>query len=203
MKNYTFEAKNKEEAIEKAMSELKVTEENMIVKVLEEKQGLLKKSAKIQVINVNEMIDYIKETITEITSLMNINVNLEVRRREKNITVTIFSENNSILIGKNGKNISALQNIIRQIILPKIDNEFQIIIDVGNYKEKRLRNIEYIAKKTAREVAKTKVEAKLDSMNSYERRAVHNILSNNKFVYTESIGEEPNRYVVIKPKEEA
>lgn len=203
MKSYIFEAKNKEEALEKAMTELKVTEENMIIKILEEKQGLLKKSAKIEVINVNEMIDYIKETITEITSLMNINVNLEVRRRDKNITVTIFSENNSILIGKNGKNISALQNIIRQIILPKIENEFQIIIDVGNYKEKRLRNIEYIAKKTAREVAETKVEAKLDCMNSYERRAVHNILSNNKFVYTESVGVEPNRYVVIKPKEEA
>ena len=64
-----------------------------------------------------------------------------------------------------------------------------------------IKNIEYLAKKTAREVAKTKVEAKLDSMNSYERRIVHSILSDDKYVYTESIGEEPNRCVVIKPKE--
>ena len=64
-----------------------------------------------------------------------------------------------------------------------------------------IKNIEYLAKKTAREVAKTKVEAKLDSMNSYERRIVHSILSEDKYVYTESIGEEPNRCVVIKPKE--
>ena len=64
-----------------------------------------------------------------------------------------------------------------------------------------MKNIEYLAKKTAREVAKTKVEAKLDSMNSYERRIVHSILSDDKYVYTESIGEEPNRCVVIKPKE--
>ena len=65
----------------------------------------------------------------------------------------------------------------------------------------QIKNIEYLAKKTAREVAKTKVEAKLDSMNSYERRIVHSILSEDKYVYTESIGEEPNRCVVIKPKE--
>ena len=54
----------------------------------------------------------------------------------------------------------------------------------------------------AREVAKTKVEASLEPMNSYERRIVHNTLSKNKYVYTKSIGEEPNRYVMIKLKEE-
>ena len=46
-----------------------------------------------------------------------------------------------------------------------------------------------------------KVSAKLDSMNSYERRIVHSILSDDKYVYTESVGEEPDRCVVIKPKE--
>ena len=76
-----------------------------------------------------------------------------------------------------------------------------ITLDVENYKEKRVKNIEYLAKKTAREVARTKVEVKLDSMNSYERRIVHSILSEDKYVYTESTGEEPNRCVVIKPKE--
>ena len=58
-----------------------------------------------------------------------------------------------------------------------------------------------MAKKVAREVAKTKFETKLDSMNSYERRIVHSTLANDKYVYTESVGEEPNRCVVIKPKE--
>ena len=59
-----------------------------------------------------------------------------------------------------------------------------------------------MAKQVAREVKMTKVESKLEPMNSYERRAIHNILSKNKYVYTESTGEEPNRCVVIKPKEE-
>ena len=202
MKKYTFEGKTIEEAKNKAISELNTTEDNLIIKVLSEKQGLLKKIAKIEVIKINDIINYLKDNIKEITSLMNIEANLEVKRRDKNINITIFSNNNSILIGKNGKTIAALQNIIRQIVSQEINDEYKIIIDVENYKERKLHTIEKIAKQVAREVAKTKVESKLESMNSYERRAVHNILANNKYVYTESIGEEPNRCVVIKPKEE-
>lgn len=202
MKKYTFEGKTIEEAKNKAISELNTTEDNLIIKVLSEKQGLLKKIAKIEVIKINDIINYLKDNIKEITSLMNIEANLEVKRRDKNINITIFSNNNSILIGKNGKTIGALQNIIRQIVSQEINDEYKIIIDVENYKERKLHTIEKIAKQVAREVAKTKVESKLESMNSYERRAVHNILANNKYVYTESIGEEPNRCVVIKPKEE-
>lgn len=200
MKTYTFEGKNKEEAKNKALSELNTTEDNLIIKILEEKQGLLKKNVKIEVINVNDLIDYLKDSIKEITDLMKIKVNLEVRRRENNINITIFSNNNSILIGKNGKNIQAFQNIIRQMIPNKINEEYKIIIDVENYKERKIHNIERIAKQVAKEVASTKLESKLESMNSFERRAVHNILANNKYVYTESFGEEPNRYVIIKPK---
>ena len=68
--------------------------------------------------------------------------------------------------------------------------------------EKREHSLERLAKRIAREVGQSKVAAKLDPMNSYERRIIHNILTNNKKVYTESEGEEPNRYVVIKPKED-
>lgn len=201
MKRYLYEAKTLEDAKEKALSELKINEENLIINVLEEKNSLLKKSIKIEVINYNDIIDYLKEIINEITKLMGINVNLEIRRREENITIKIFSDHNAVLIGKNGYTIQALQTIVRQIIYNEVKQNISIILDVENYKEKKIKNIEYLAKQTAREVAKTKVEAKLDSMNSYERRIVHSILSENKDVYTESVGEEPNRCVIIKPKE--
>ena len=202
MKTYTFEGKTYEEAVSKALEELKTAEENLIINVLESKQGLLKKIVKIEVIDINDVIDYLKESVKEITELMNIKVNLEVRRREDTITITLFSDNNSILIGKNGKNLQAFQNIIRQIVPNTINEKYKIIIDIENYKEKRLMTIERLAKKVAREVKNTKVATNLDPMNSYERRIVHSVLTNNKFVYTESEGEEPNRYVVIKPKEE-
>ena len=201
MQKYIYDGKTYDEVKEKALSELKVAEENLIINILEEKNTLLKKSIKIEVINYNDIIDYVKETVIEITKLMGLTVNLEVRRREENITIKIFSDHNAVLIGRNGSTIQALQTIVRQIIYNEINQNISIILDVENYKEKKIKNIEYLAKKTAREVAKTKVEAKLDSMNSYERRIVHSILSDDKYVFTESIGEEPNRCVVIKPKE--
>ena len=201
MKKYEYTGKTKEEAIEKAKKELNVEEKNLIVNVLEEKNTLLKKNVKIEVIDYNDLIDYIKEVITEITKLMGATVNLEIRRREDNITIKIFSDHNAVLIGKNGYTVDALQTIIRQIVQNATKSYVGIILDIENYKDKKNKNIEYLAKKVAKEVANTKVEAKLDSMNSYERRIVHSILSENKYVYTESIGEEPNRCVVIKPKE--
>ena len=202
MKKYIYDGKNKEEAINKALIELNTTEDNLFIKILEEKQTLLKKQAKIEVTTINDTINYLKDSIKEITNLMNIKSNLEVKRREKNITITIFSDNNPILIGKNGRTIQAFQNLVRQMIPTEINEKYKIIIDVENYKERKLHTLEKIAKQLAREVSKTKVAAKLESMNSYERRAIHNILADNKFVYTESEGIEPNRYIVIKPKED-
>ena len=202
MKKYEYEGKTKEEALEKAISELKVNEKDLIINILEEKNSLLKKNVKIEVINYNDLIDYIKETIIEITKLMGLTVNLEVRRREENITIKIFSDHNAVLIGRNGKVLEALQAIIRQIVHNETKEFISIILDVENYKDKRIKSLELLAKKVAKEVSQTKVETKLDSMNSYERRIIHSILSNNKYVYTESVGEEPNRCVVIKPKDE-
>ena len=201
MNKYYYEGKTKESAIELALEELKITEEDLIINEVEEKSGLLKKSVKIEVLNMNEIIAFIKDTITEITKNMGVEANLEVRRRENNVSVTIFSDNNSILIGKNGKNVAALQLLIRQMVNSKLKDSIGIVLDVGNYKEKRVKSIEYLAKKLAREAYKTKTEVTMDSMNSYERRIVHAVLADDKYVYTESMGEEPNRKVVIKLKE--
>lgn len=202
MNKYIYEGKSVSDLIVKAKEELKVNEDDLIVKVLEEKQTLLKKSAKIEVVTMNDIQKYIKDTLGEIIKLMNIDVKFEIRRRDKNVSIKLFSDNNAVLIGKNGKNIGALQTIIRQIVSNQVNEKITIVLDVENYKEKREKNIIYLAKKTAREVAKTKVEVTLDSMNSYERRIVHSVLADDKYVYTESVGEEPNRCVVIKLKEE-
>jgi len=203
MKSYIYEAKTFSDAKNKALTELNLTEDNIIIKNKEEKQGLLKKSAKIEIITVNDLINHLKDSLTTITDLMNINCNLEVRRRDKNIEIKIFSDQNSILIGKEGHTLESLQNILRQILLKEVGDEYKILLDIENYKEKKITHLERTARQIAREVARTKVEAKLDRMNSYERRIIHNALSKNKYVYTESVGEEPNRCVVIKLKEEA
>lgn len=201
MKKSYFEGKTQEEATEKALKELNTEEKNLIVRVVEEKNTLLKKNVKIEVIDYNDIISSIKEHLEEITKLMGINVNLEVRRREYDITIKLFSDHNAVLIGKNGNTLEALQTIIRQIIHNETNTFISIILDVENYKDKKIKNLELLAKRVAKEVAKTKVEAKLDSMNSYERRIIHSLLSNDPYVYTESVGLEPDRCVVIKPKD--
>ena len=202
MNTYIFEDKTIDEAKNKALKELNINEENIIIINKTEKNGLIKKSASIELVTVDEIINYLKDSLNEILSLMGIEANYEVRRRENRIEIKIFSDNNAILIGKNGRTMQSLQTILRFILKNHVSSDLSVMLDVENYKEKRNRNIEYLAKKIARDVAKTKVETKLDNMNSYERRIVHNILSDNKYVYTVSEGEEPNRHVIIKPRED-
>ena len=113
----------------------------------------------------------------------------------------MISDNNSILIGKEGRTINALQLILRQT-LNKYGLNIKVNLDVSNYKANKVKNIEYEIKKLARNVLDTKVEAKLDPMNSYERRVVHTVISEFEFLETESFGEEPERYVIIRYKED-
>ncbi len=202
MKKYTYQAKTFEEAKNMAMADLMEQENNLYIKEIENSTKLFNKKSVIEVIKKEDVANHIKELIKGITTDMGLNINLEVKKREDTLNVTIYADNNAILIGKNATTLQALTNIVRQSIQKDIDENYKFVLDVGEYKQKREWNLEKMAKQIAREVAKTKVEVKLDPMNSYERRIIHNTLTNNKKVYTESTGEEPKRCVVIKPKEE-
>ena len=204
MEKHSYTGKSKEEAIENAKIDLQELEENLIIRKKEEIKGGLFKSKKveIEVIEKREVVKDIKEFLINLLKNLGFQANIEVKVTDNIPKYTIFSDNDSLLIGKNGKNLQALSVITSQYVKKEVGTSYKFILDVNAYKEKHERQIERLAKKTAREVAKTKIEAKMDSMNSYERRIVHNVLNNNKRVYTESEGEQPNRYVVIKPKED-
>ena len=96
----------------------------------------------------------------------------------------------------------AIQTVLRQMVHNEIGLYPYILLDVENYKEKKIGHLERNAKRIAKEVLKTKIEVKLDDMNSYERRIVHNALSNFKNISTTSEGEEPHRHIVISYKED-
>ncbi len=202
IKKYTYQAKTFDEAKNNALVDLMEQEENLYINEIESSTKLFNKKSVIEVIKKDDVLEYIKELIKEITKLMGLSVNMEVKKRDDNVNISIYSDNNAVLIGKDAKNLNALTTIIKQAVNKEINSYYNFVLDVSEYKEKRQFFIEKAAKKTAREVARTKVEAKLDPMNSYERRIVHNALTNFKGVYTESEGEEPNRYVVIKPKKD-
>lgn len=198
-----YEAKTKEEALNKALDELNLSEKDIIYKS-EEKKGKLFKAGSciVTVATIKDIADYLKEELKELITNMGIEVNIEVSIIEEQINLKMYSDANNILIGKNGQTLVAITNILKQIIYNKLGKYPYILLDVENYKEKKITNIERLAKRVAREVSKTKVDASLDNMNSYERRIVHNVLTNYKHVTTISEGEEPNRHVVIKYVEE-
>ncbi len=199
MERYTYVGKTEEEALEEALKELDVTKEDIMYKSNEQKGGLFKsKKVELEVIKKSDIHDFIKETILKITKDMGFEVNAEVKVRDDILNITLFSDKNNLLIGKDGKNMSALSTVVRQIVFNELGYYYKFNLDVGEYKLKQQKNLERMAHKLAREVAKTKVEVKLDPMNSYERRIIHNTLNDDRYVYTESFGEEPNRYVVIK-----
>lgn len=199
----SFEGKDKEEVLKNALEKLNASKDEVFINEKEEVTGsiLKKKKYKIDIVLKEDIIDFIKSYLKEVTSLMGISSEFEIQKREKFIKINMISDNNAILIGKSGRTMLALQTILRQTIQTQIGCKVNIILDTNDYKEKQQKSIERLAIKLAREVRKTKIEVKMDRMNSFERRLVHNKLTDFKGVTTISEGEEPNRCVVIKPVE--
>jgi len=203
MEIHKYEGKNLVELKEKALTELNASVDELYIRESEEAGGFLKsKKYKLEIVTKDDVVKYVKDFIVDVVKYMGVSVNIEAKRREKYIQINLFSENSSILIGKNGRTLEAMQTLIKNSLLNKTGFRINVIIDVEDYKEKINKNLEYNVKKIAYEVRKTGVEAKLDPMNSYERRIVHNAIGKIKGVTTKSEGEEPNRCVVIRKEEE-
>ena len=202
MKETVFSGKTLEDVKSDALKSLGVSESEVYFYVTKTKGGLLKKEViTLHVITRDDLVDYVKDFLKGITKDMGLEVSFESKVRDEQITIKMYSDNNNILIGKEGKTLQALTTLVKQVIYNKIGEYPYILLDVENYKEKNEERLIRSAKKIAKEVAKTKVEAELENMNSYQRRLIHNALTDFKGVYTESVGEEPNRHIVIKPKE--
>ena len=200
MKNYVYEGKNLEELTLQALKELDVKEEEMITDVVEETVGLLKKKKyTLKIVLKSDVLEYSKNYVKAIAEGMGLDdIQLESQRTDNYIKITMHSENSSILIGKGGRTLASIQTLLRSALSTQTGMRINVIVDVENYRIRQENNIERLAKKLAKEVLKTKEPITMDSMNSYERRLVHNVLGNFKNISTESEGEEPNRKVVIK-----
>lgn len=201
MEKIIKDGKETELVLEEILAENSLTKDEIVYTSHDKKGKLFQGNLKeVTVYKKTDINDAIKEFLKEIIENMGLEVSFETTTKDERTTIKMYSNNNSIIIGKDGHTLKALENLSKQ----KIQNEtgifYKINLDVSNYKEKIQKNIERLAKNTAREVAKTKIPVALDNMTSYERRIVHNILTNFKGVKTESEGEEPNRHVVIKPE---
>ena len=200
MEKYTFSEKTEEEALEAALSELNVSKEDILYETKEQKGGLFKgKKVEIIVTKKSDINEYIKDTVTKIVTDMGFDVKIETKVRDGILNLTLHSDNNNLLIGRDGKNMNALSTVVKQIIQNELGMYYKFNLDVSNYKDKIVSRLERLAKRTAKEVLETKVPVALDNMTSYERRIIHNALTNFKGISSDSEGEEPNRHIVIKP----
>ena len=201
MEKIIKDGKETELVLEEILTENNLTKDEIVYTSHDKKgklfQGTLKE---VTVYKKTDINDAIKEFLKEIIENMGLEVSFETTTKDERTTIKMYSNNNPIIIGKNGHTLKALEILAKQKIQNDTGIFYKINLDVSNYKEKIQKSIERLAKNTAREVAKTKIPVALDNMTSYERRIVHNVLTDFKGVKTESEGEEPNRHVVIKPE---
>ena len=193
-----FICKTLDEGMELAVSYFHLSEEKIFLNILEENEDGFKVEA---LVDINLALEG-KKYIESILQAMNITYQLEVRslNNESEIYYNIHTDENPLLIGVKGKTLDALQVLVRNLLQTYSKELVVVNVDVGSYRENRKHQLEVLATKIAKEVAKTKVPVKLKPMSSYERRIIHNKLSEWRDVFTESEGEGSDRCLVIKPK---
>jgi spoIIIJ-associated protein len=202
MKKLQFEIKTIEEALDYASKELRIKKEFIDIKVLEKKSMLKLKMNNLVEATVNvDPAEVGYNTLVELFNNMEIETQIEMKKRnEIEISYHVNSSENPLLIGKNGKTLENIQFYIRNIVNSYSDERLIVLVDIGGYKENRKRQLEILATKTAKDVARSRIEAKLEPMNAYERRIIHTKLSDWRDVKTVSEGEGHARHLVIKPK---
>ena len=142
----------------------------------------------------------VSDFLNGIIERMNIDCKAEVQEKEDAYYVSLSGEDTGVLIGYRGDVLDSLQYL--SLLIVNKDNPLgkRLVIDGENYRAKRTVTLSKLAKKIAFRVAKNRKEEALEPMNPFERRIIHSALHDDRFVTTESHGEEPNRYVVISPK---
>lgn len=194
-KKIEIQASSLLEATQIAVAKLHVSEEKLFLNEIGENtyEALL---------DVNLALEGRKYLESILNSMGIEQFNIEVRTigQESEIHYVIDSSENPLLIGTKGHTLEALQTLIKNLIGFYTKDYIVVTLDIGSYRANRIHQLEILATKTAKSVAKTKIAVKLDPMNSFERRVIHEKLSDWRDVYTESEGEGEERAIVIKPK---
>ena len=147
--------------------------------------------------NLEEISACVIEYLDTLLKNMGLEATITTKFNHDQIMINMNSNNNSILMGDYGRTLKALQLCTCKHTYEALKVYPNIILNVNNYQEQREENLIHLAKKIAAEVKKTKRSVELDNMNSYERRIIHNALKEETNLSTISVGEEPNRHIVV------
>jgi len=196
MKEYN--GKTIDECLLDASSDLGLDVDELVYEVVEEKKTLLKKTATIKVYELSDAADYAKDYLINSLKGLGVEATVDVSYEENVIKLTLNSERNPVLIGKNGTTLQSFNELTKLAVSNKFRHRYRVLLDVAGYKEDKYSRITYLAKKNAKMVQKSRVSVKLDPMSPDERRIIHNALSGMDHIKTESVGEGKNRAVTIK-----
>ncbi len=193
-----YEAKTLETALQEACEDFGLPVEDIIYEVVEEKKRLFKKTIVINVIETSDVIDYLVEYLEKAIKAFDIEPTIRPSLEGGLIRLEMDTTHNSILIGKNGRTLAAINQLVKLAATTRFKRRIRVLVDINDYKNQRYSKVISIAKRVAREVRKSHINVTLDPMVADERRAVHNALTNYSNITTESIGERNDRRIVIK-----
>jgi spoIIIJ-associated protein len=206
-----FEGKTENEAIALAMATLNLEQNELDIEIVDsKKRGLFKKgNVKIRVYlpdeakesgDIDQLDDFEQQVVTFTTTVfekMGYPAQVKVAyKRSGKLSLDVVSEYSSIIIGKKGKNLDAVQLIVN-VFAGQLDPSIKIIIDSENYRIRHEQHLVRLAYRTAEQVKKSGRSRLLDPMNPFERRLIHTALNDIEGVMTKSEGEGLNKQVRI------
>lgn len=198
-----FKGKTVEEAVTAASVELGVVSSDLKYEVIDKGSGgFLGIGAKPAVIHVTKEETILEKTNSYLDTLfkaMDIPTEVQIDYDEENNSMNINLEGPEmgILIGKRGQTLDALQYLISLYVNKESESYIHVKLDTENYRARRKDTLEHLARNIAFKVKRSRKSITLEPMNPYERRIIHSVLQNDKYVATRSEGEEPYRKVVV------
>lgn len=179
-----------------AVKEKPIAKEKPVVKEKPAEKPVQKNKAKDTDSEV--LKDNLQKFLTDVLDKMEMpaKVSVSIDDNERSIDIDLEGETGDI-IGKRGQTLDALQYLASIVANREKEEYYRLKLDTKNYRERRAKTLENLAKNVAAKVKKTKKKIVLEPMNPYERRIIHAYLQSDKQVATKSEGEEPNRRVVV------
>ena len=199
------EAETIEEAKALALEELGISEDKAQFEVLiqpeKKKFGLFGGSlAKVKVFYEETPTDIAKAYLTDVLTKLGVtNVIIEANETEDGAEFDVNGDDIGFIIGHRGETLDALQYLTGLVVNHINDEYFRVIINIGNYREKREKTLEILGRKLAFKACKTGEKVSLEPMNTYERRIIHTAVQKVRGATSWSEGENLQRHVVIGP----
>lgn len=174
--------------------------ENIIEKVVEDDSQPTQKIETV-IRQHNPLYDDVCQYLVDVSKEYGADVVVNVKETSKKIIFQIETEKAGLLIGKHGKIINSLQVLAQTLVYRDNEKAPMVVVNIGDYRQKREEKLREIADRTARRVLKTKQSVFLEPLPAFERKIVHACLSKYDYITTHSEGKEPYRYLVVSLSE--